>query len=166
MSAAKFLFVVLMLICIVTDLSTYRVRNSVIVALVVLFVVQGLLEFKQVNWTMHLGAAAVILALGYLLFLRGDLGGGDVKLFSTAALWAGIPHLFPLLLYVSLSGLAVMLVLVVTRRLFAWRPSLWQTATSYPVPQVLMPGGGIPYGVGVAVGSLITMPLFPAWLWQ
>ncbi|HXL98535.1 MAG TPA: prepilin peptidase [Rhizomicrobium sp.] len=166
MIVAKVLFAALMLVCMVTDLTSYRIRNSVVVALVVLFFILAVRDYKQVNWVMQLGAGAFCLVVGYLMFLQGNIGAGDVKLFSAAALWAGFPALLPLLLYVSLSGLVVMLLLLAARRLLAHREGLWQRVSGRgEIPKVLLPGAGIPYGVGIAAGALIAMPLFPAWHW-
>jgi prepilin peptidase CpaA len=98
---------------------------------------------------------AVFLA-GALLFARGYLGGGDVKLLSAAALWAGPAGLPTLLLLTAVFGGALALFLLLplggqlatSARLMLGQPAL-------PAPHGLaMP---IPYGVAIAGAAVIVV---------
>jgi prepilin peptidase CpaA len=55
-----------------------------------------------------------VLAVGILLFARGWVGGGDVKLLASASVWAGPALVFDLLVIMALSG-GVLAVLVMLR---------------------------------------------------
>jgi prepilin peptidase CpaA len=103
-------------------------------------------------------AAAVFLA-GALLFSRGLIGGGDVKLLAAATLWAGPGGTLPLLVLTGLiGGLLCLLLLTPAGALIATaRPTLGD-------PSGGDPGRGakrlvVPYGVAIAAAALIvTIP--------
>ena len=102
-------------------------------------------------------AAAVFLA-GALLFSRGLIGGGDVKLLAAATLWAGPGGTLPLLVLTGLlGGLLCLLLLTPAGGLIATaRPTLGD-------PSGEDPGRGaklvVPYGVAIAAAALIvTIP--------
>ena len=52
----------------------------------------------------HVGAAATVLAVTFVFFARGWIGGGDAKLAAATALWLGFDHLMAYLLYASIFG--------------------------------------------------------------
>ena len=60
----------------------------------------------------HLGAAAVVLVVVFVFFACGWIGGGDAKLAAATALWLGFAHLLDYLIYASLFGGALTLVIV------------------------------------------------------
>jgi prepilin peptidase CpaA len=103
---------------------------------------------------MHLGAAALVLVFAFIFFARGWIGGGDAKLAAATALWFGFGHLMDYLVYASLLGGALTLLLLQFRR--------------WPLPQVLArqpwvsrlhePQEGIPYGIALAAAALIVYP--------
>ena len=102
-----------------------------------------------------LGCAAAVLLVGALLFSRGLIGGGDVKLLAAAALWAGPSAIPTLLLLTGLFGGLLCLVL------------LTPLGTHFAaVGQVVLdranaPGDGkkpavVPYGVAIAAAAVVT----------
>jgi prepilin peptidase CpaA len=96
-------------------------------------------------------AAAVFLA-GAMLFSRGLIGGGDVKLLAAATLWAG-PGATPALLVVTavVGGLLSLVLLSSAALRTAFAPA---GATAIPVSRV-----PVPYGVAIAAAALIvTIP--------
>jgi prepilin peptidase CpaA len=97
-----------------------------------------------------------VFVVGALLFARGYLGGGDVKLLAAAALWAG-PALLPSLLIVTglLGGvLALILVSPVGAYLVAGaRAQLGFTET----PEAAIESTPVAYGVAIAAASLIVI---------
>ena len=74
---------------------------------------------------MHLAAAAVVLAVAFVFFSQGWIGGGDAKLAAATALWFGFAHLIDYLLYASIfggvldSGLAAIPQVALARRAFS-----------------------------------------------
>lgn len=106
-----------------------------------------------------LGALACGLAVffaGALLFSRGYLGGGDVKLLAVATLWAGPPNVPALLLLTAILGGLLALALLMPPA--AWiaelaraklGPTDASTKTGMATP--------VPYGIAIAAASLIVV---------
>jgi len=102
-------------------------------------------------------AAAVFIG-GALLFSRGLLGGGDVKLLAVATLWAGPAATLPLLVLTGLlGGLLCLLVLTPVGALITAARS-----TLRDPPRAPESGANpvvVPYGVAIAAAALIvTIP--------
>jgi prepilin peptidase CpaA len=96
----------------------------------------------------------VVLVISFGLFSFGWIGGGDAKLASATALWFGFAHLLDYLLYASVFGGALTLLLIQFRmlplpRLFAGRE--W-------IERLHCPGGGVPYGIALAAAALVVYP--------
>lgn len=98
------------------------------------------------------GCAAAVFIAGALLFSRGLVGGGDVKLLTAAALWAG-PGATPALLVVTaVFGGLLTLVLLLPMAVRAVLPAVFPAATRAGPPAV-------PYGVAIAAAALVvTIP--------
>jgi len=101
-----------------------------------------------------IGCAAAVFLIGAVLFARGWLGGGDVKLLAAATLWAG-PAGTPTLLMLTgaLGGVLA---------LFLLMPLGTQIAASARLmlgqPPLYSPRGmatPVPYGVAIAGAALI-----------
>ncbi|MFL6747122.1 MAG: prepilin peptidase [Sphingomicrobium sp.] len=90
---------------------------------------------------------ALVLGLGTLLFARGWMGGGDIKLLAASALWFDLEPGWKMLVAVAIAGgleaIAVMLL-----RLISW-PRAWRGKVA-----VLRRGEDMPYGVAIAAGVL------------
>src|SRR2546428_52543 len=63
----------------------------------------------------HLGAGAAVLTAAFACFACGWIGGGDAKLAAATALWLGFSQLFDYLIYASLLGGALKLLIVLFR---------------------------------------------------
>jgi prepilin peptidase CpaA len=142
------------------DVVTFRIPNWANLGLVAAFPVfagAAALSGVDVFWLEHLGAAAIVFAVGLGMFFARTLGGGDVKLLTAAALWVGMKGLLPLIVWVGLSGGALVLVLLLLRRnllpIVAWAsPRVPQS-----LPRVLTTGEKVPYGVAIAAGTIMTV---------
>jgi prepilin peptidase CpaA len=99
------------------------------------------------------------LAIAFVFFARGWIGGGDAKLAAATALWLGWGHLYEYLLYASLLGGVLTLALLEFRK-FAL-PSL--LAGRAWLERLHQPDGGIPYGIALAAAALI---VYPATAWM
>jgi prepilin peptidase CpaA len=89
------LVVVLMLYAALTDLRRYVVGNSVIVALLALFVAHVAISDDRSNLPWTIALAAVMFAVLFFFFARNWVGGADVKLMTVALLWVGIDCALP-----------------------------------------------------------------------
>jgi prepilin peptidase CpaA len=102
------------------------------------------------------GCALAVFLVGAVLFARGYLGGGDVKLLSAAALWAGPAGVPTLLLLTAVLGGALALFLLMplggqialSARLMLGQPAL-PAARGLAMP--------VPYGVAIAGAALIVV---------
>lgn len=106
-----------------------------------------------------LGALGVALAVflgGAVLFARGWLGGGDVKLLAAASLWAGAPQTPGLLVVTALLGGALALVLLnpVGNRIASAARALLGPRE---LPAARTSAVPVPYGVAIAGAGLIVV---------
>ena len=170
--AALALFLGLLLWAAVHDLRRFRIPNLLNALLLALFFPVVLLLPAEVDWLSHLGAAGLILALGLGFFCFGWLGAGDVKIMTALALWAGFGRLFDLMVFVTLAGGLLSLVLWVLRRKAAQAlPAGFAPAPDpladpdlgpdFAVPHLLRTRY-VPYGVAIALGAMLAAPRFPA----
>ena len=153
-------FAVLLVIAAVTDFLDQRIPNWLVIAVAALFAVQALRHLPDISWISQLGAGALCLVVGMVLFALGQMGAGDAKLLAVVALWCGLRGLLPLLFVTSIAGLVLVGSLLVARRLLASR---W--GGSERLPKSLRVGQGVPFGVAIAIGTILTIGLFPGWLW-
>jgi prepilin peptidase CpaA len=153
--ARLLLFPALMAFAAASDLLTMTISNRVSLALVAGFLIlavaggMGLPDILS-----HVGAGAAVLAVAFGCFAMGWVGGGDAKVVSTVALWFGFAHLMNYLLYASVFGGALTLLLLQFRQ--------------WPLPYVLTgqawlmklhaKESGVPYGIALAIGALMIYP--------
>ena len=94
------------------------------------------------------------LALGFLLFALGWIGGGDAKLFGGVTLWLGFADMMPYALMASIFGGFLTLALLVMRQ---W-PLPGALARQPWILRLHDSRSGIPYGVALAAGAFILLP--------
>lgn len=141
------------------DIFSMTIPNRIALALIVGFALA--LPFSNlgpVGALSHLAIGALTLFVGFLMFSRGWLGGGDAKLLAAAGLWIGPDHMLPFLILVTIGGGLLSIVLLLFRR-FALPPH-W--ATEPWIARLHTRRGGIPYGVAIAAAGLL---VFPHTLW-
>jgi prepilin peptidase CpaA len=101
-----------------------------------------------------IGCAAAVFLVGAILFARGYIGGGDVKLLSAATLWAGPAGTPALLMLTAVLGGALALFLLMPFGMqiaVAARGMLGQPSVATE-RRLAMP---VPYGVAIAGAALI-----------
>lgn len=153
--ARLLLFPALMAFAAASDLFTMTISNRVSLALAAGFVV---LAFASGMGTpqilMHLAAGAAVLVVAFGCFAFGWIGGGDAKVAAGAALWFGFSHLLNYLLYASLFGGALTLLLLQFRQ---W-PLPYALAGQPWLLKLHAKDSGIPYGIALAIGALVVYP--------
>jgi prepilin peptidase CpaA len=105
-----------------------------------------------------IGCTAAVFFSGALLFSRGLIGGGDVKLLAAATLWAGPMMTPPFLILTALLGglltlvlLSPMGTLVAGARTTVFGPAAAAVTRANPV--------AVPYGIAIAAAAVIvTIP--------
>lgn len=137
------------------DLRRLVIPNSVVVALCLLWLPHMAATGAPMGAVVESAAcAAIVFVGGALLFAGGLVGGGDVKLFAAAALWAGAAAVPRLLMLTALVGgaLALLFLSPLGPRLAALRDADPASAGSGVLPGGRTP---IPYGIAIAGAALI-----------
>jgi prepilin peptidase CpaA len=138
-----------------SDLFTMTISNRVTLALVAGFVAMALISGMSVHDMLsHAGAGAAVLAVTFVFFARGWIGGGDAKLAAATALWLGFDHLVPYLLYASIFG-GVLTLAMIRFRLMPLPKAL---ADQEWVKRLHRLDGGVPYGIALAAAALLIYP--------
>jgi prepilin peptidase CpaA len=149
------LFPALMAFAASSDLFTMTISNRVTLALVAGFVAMALVSGMSVNdMLIHAGAAATVLAVTFVFFARGWIGGGDAKLAAATALWLGFDHLVVYLLYASIFGGVLTLAMI----RFRLMPLPQALADQDWVKRLHRLDGGVPYGIALAASALLIYP--------
>lgn len=150
--ARLLLFPGLMAFAAASDLLTMTIPNRVSLALAACFLMLApLTGMGPYEILLHVGAGAVVLALAFGCFAMGWVGGGDAKIAAAAALWFGFAHIMNYLLYASLFGGALTLLLLQFRR---W-PLPYPLSGQAWLLRLHAKESGIPYGIALAIGALI-----------
>jgi prepilin peptidase CpaA len=148
-------FPALMAFAAASDLFTMTISNRISLLLIAGFAVlavAGGMDLHDLG--LHLGAGLAVLAGAFACFAMGWIGGGDAKVAAAAALWLGFPHLLEFLVYASLLGGGLTLLLLEFRR--------WPLPVAFGSQSWLLrlhhKDTGIPYGIALAIGALIVYP--------
>ncbi len=154
-------FPVAMAFAAANDLFTMKIPNRIPLALLGGFVAVALLARMPLDsFGIHLAIGFAVLAVTFTLFSFNLLGGGDAKLLAAGAVWIGPEHILEYLLYITLFGGALSLLIL------GYRKFLPATAVALPgwAQRLHTDKGPIPYGIAVAVGALVVFPTTPLFL--
>ena len=134
------------------DIRTRRIPNELIVAILALAAFRIAVDSDPRAGLFTLAASAALFVATFLLFWRGLLGGGDVKLIGATALLIGYHSFFEFLFVMSISGALVAVAVLARDRLGARRattPALEDQET----PARLT----VPYGVAIAAAGIVSL---------
>ena len=158
--ARVLIFPALMAFAASSDLLTMTISNRITATLIVGFVVMALVTGMPLAAMLDHGTAGLVVLVGaFLLFSRGWIGGGDAKLAAATALWFGWPHLLDYLLYASLLGGALTVLLLQFRKVALPSPLIrcnW-------IERLHHPETGVPYGIALAAAALLIYP-YTGWM--
>lgn len=153
--ARLLLFPALMAFAAASDLFTMTISNRVSLALALAFLVLAPLSGMGLyDMASHAGAGACVLAVAFACFARGWIGGGDAKVAAATALWFGFGDLLNYLIYASLFGGALTLLLLSFRQ---W-PLPYALCGQTWLLRLHAKESGIPYGIALALGALMVYP--------
>jgi prepilin peptidase CpaA len=118
------------------------------------------MDWATYGW--HFAAAGMVLAVTFLMFAIGGMGGGDAKLMTATALWMGfnLNLLGYLVTSAFLGGLLTIAILSYRKS-----PLADMTGSNMFLRHFANPAAGVPYGVALGVGGLLTYPDSPLALW-
>ena len=155
-----FLFPALMAFAAASDLFTMTISNKVSIALILgFFALAALGNMPVSDIAAHVGAGLTVLVVAFGCFAMGWIGGGDAKTAASTALWFGFPHLLDYLLYASLFGGALTLIIIQFRRL----PLPYSLGSQQWIQRLHDEKGGVPYGIALAISALMIYPQ-TAWI--
>jgi prepilin peptidase CpaA len=156
-AAGLLLFVFAMLSAAVTDLTTYKIKNNLILMLLfAYFAFAPIAGITGQEIGRSIAVAGVILLLTFALFAAGWIGGGDAKLATVSALWLGADNVVAYVLFLSLIGGVLAGIVYFCRK--------------WPLPQRLANTAWIarlraraelPYGVAITLAGLCVLPSTP-----
>lgn len=159
-AVAFLLFVFAMLYAAVSDLTTFRIRNNIVLTLLLAYLALApIVGFTSHEIWRSFAVAGIVLICTFALFAAGWIGGGDAKLAAVAALWLGADHTLAYLLLMALVG-----------GVFAIGVALWGM---WPLPERLArrawitrlhargQGAKLPYGVAITLAALCVLPSTP-----
>lgn len=135
-----------------SDLLTMRITNRLIFVLVGSFVIAAIgVGMPLSTLAVHLGSGLLVLVAAFAMFGFGWIGGGDAKFAAAVSMWLGWSLLLPFLVYASLLGGALTLVLLSLRRL----PLPSPLASVGWIDRLHDAGTGVPYGIALAAAGLL-----------
>jgi prepilin peptidase CpaA len=141
-----------------SDLITMTISNRVSIILVGGFLALALMSgMPTMEVLSHAGAGAVVLVVTFGFFTCGWIGGGDAKLAAATAMWFGFDYLLNYLLYASLMGGALTLLLIEVRLV----PLPGLLAGQFWAQRLHRKDGDIPYGIALAGAALLVYPDTP-----
>lgn len=142
----------------ISDFLTMTISNRLTLTLAGAFLVFA--PLAAIGWQAFglalLGGLAVF-AVGYVCFVFGWVGGGDVKFAAAVALWLGWSNLFEYLVLFSLYGGILTVVVLALSRLVEPLPIL-QVGFLHRFAEHRK----VPYGIALSVAA---MQIYPTTVW-
>jgi prepilin peptidase CpaA len=149
---ALLIFPLLMAFAASSDLLTMRISNALVLVLALAFFALAAfvgLPLPQIG--MHVASAALVLVFAFAFFAFGWIGGGDAKLLAATTLWLGFGVMLPYLIYASLLGGALTLLLLAARR---WPLPQWLRNVKW-IDRLHDSKSGVPYGIALAIAGIL-----------
>ncbi len=141
-----------------SDLLTMTIPNRVSAILLATFIVVAPLAGLSLTAIgLHLLAGVAVFGVCFGLFAVNVMGGGDAKLLTASAVWFGLtPALVSYLMYVSIFGGVLTLILLALRS----RATMIM-ASGLPVPNHLLTARKVPYGIAIGFAAFVAYPASP-----
>jgi prepilin peptidase CpaA len=152
---ALIVFPAMMLFAAFSDLFTMTIPNRV--SLFLVFVYFALAVYMPLPWetlALHVSCGLAVLALTFVLFQFGWVGGGDAKLASATALWVGWENLLDYGVIASVAG-GFLTVLIIAMR---WNDLPKRLLAIDFVARLAEKTNGVPYGIALAIAGLLIYP--------
>ncbi|MEH2477236.1 prepilin peptidase CpaA [Nitrobacteraceae bacterium AZCC 2146] len=153
---ASILEILLLLYVATIDVATRLIRNEICLALALLGITSQLPNSMQVAESLI--AAAILFLLLFVLYTRGGIGGGDVKLLTASAIGLPLTGVIQLLTITALAG-GVLALVHLLMRLLPY-PKLAPVGSSlarrvYAIERWRhVRHAPLPYGVAIACGGI------------
>lgn len=140
-----------------SDMKTMKIPNKAVIALLVVFLVVGLIALPLAEYPWRLLHLVIILLAGFILNMVGAIGAGDAKFAAVMAPFFALGDLRILLFIFT----AVLIAAFATHRLFRMVPAVrtltpdWKSWDHKAFPMGLALGSTLVFylGLGVISGS-------------
>jgi len=133
------------------DARQYRIPNGINLIVAALYPVHVLASESPVDWQGAAITAAVVFAIGVVVFVFRIMGGGDVKLLAGVALWAGPTDVLPFLMITAVTGGLLALVMIMASTRFGLAMAF--DAVGGHALRDMMLNKVLPYAVAIAAGG-------------
>jgi prepilin peptidase CpaA len=147
----SFVGIALFIIAAFSDVKSFRIPNLLVAAVALLAVARLIVVGDPSAAVYTVGASAMVLAIGFVLFWQGIVGGGDAKLITAAALLVGYHDLFSFLVVMSICGALISLAVVAIHKYLPLYAGPRLAAFS---PRARL---AVPYGVAIATAGSVTL---------
>ena len=144
---------------VVTDVRARIIPNTVPVLVIGLYALRTAIDWPDAALLADLTVASAVLIIGFILFARNWVGGGDVKLIAALALWAGPQHMMAMAFVISLTGGVIAAGMLVAA--MAARPQAAGEGDAVATAASVM-RRPVPYAVAIAAGGLYLTMQHPA----
>ena len=135
---------VVLIAAMIQDATQLRISNVLTGLALALALAAMVVSGPTIDLWQNFVVFAAVLGIGTLLFSRGMLGGGDVMLFAAVGMWADLRTEVGLISTILIAGGVLALVMVAYR--MARGKGIRKRAEA----------GGIPYGVAIGIGTMLT----------
>lgn len=155
---ALLIFPILMAYSAMSDLLTMRLPNRLTVTIFLCFLALALaVSMPLAMLGENISCGLAMLLVGFFMFSRGWIGGGDAKLLAAIAAWLGWSALLEFVLLTAMLGGAMSLFVMQWRR---WPLPGFMAGAPWIV-RLHDPKEGVPYGIALAFGALHVYPHSP-----
>lgn len=155
MLAIAVLLTCLMITVMITDITRFIIPNLLVLSILLLYPAVLYFAPTMPDWQSALLIGLASFAVGFVIFIFNLMGGGDIKLFTVAAIFVGKDNFFEFLMLVSLMGGCLALLLVAIRPIVPFIAS--KCGKIDKIPKVLTVGQPAPYGVAIALGFIMLL---------
>lgn len=151
------------------DIRKRRIPNAISAAVLLTGLVDAFVAGGWRSAASGVGAAALTLAVLWFPWLKGRIGGGDVKLTTAAATWVGLSLLPVYLLGTACAGGLVALVSysLSSRQARKEMAGNLRLVAAGMLPEAPIRGGegrvSVPYGVASAAAALVVVIVGKGW---
>ncbi|MGO4833182.1 prepilin peptidase [Rhizobiaceae sp. 2RAB30] len=147
----------------ISDMMSMSIANRVSVLLVAAFAVIAPMtgmDWQTFGW--HFAAGGLVLCVTFSLFAIGAMGGGDAKLLAATSLWFGMSmELVSYLVTTAYLGGVLAIAILLLRG----SPLVVFVSENPLLRHLANPKVGIPYGITLGIGGLLTYPNSAPMVW-
>ena len=153
-------FPALMALAASMDLLTYTIPNCICASLALGYLVFAApLGVPAADMLLNISCACVILAIVFVMFNRGWIGGGDAKLAAATALWLGWNSILDYGVTAAICG-GILTLMILGARMMPLPAALGRFAW---VARLHDAKSGVPYGIALAAAGLMQYPGSHIW---